>query len=419
MKLLSHARLQALLACVSEEDSRLESVAANFCKTFAKEDHFKAGCALAFLLQDAFLQPAQRIAAFFILFDLYKAEEPGSNPFLSVFVDALERQNLDPSERQYLISLLCSPSPELPQKSANEVLAAYSPEAGSALPMPDLESVKRLYRDRQPPNTNAFRSTAVAPILPDPEYPSTVPEEPYPAQVDPFLLAEEEVTLNGFEAPFVRPPPPIMPPTERELLWLDPETPHHVVWDDAMCSDSSAGVEIREVFAKALKGPLVPGHQHRILGELEADPKVVYHLGLTPKKLPELVENNPLIAIEVLLKLMSSPQITEYFTELVNMEMSLHSMEVVNRLTTAVDLPPEFIHLYISNCIQSCEGIKDKYMQNRLVRLVCVFLQSLIRNKIINVQVQRDLFIEVQAFCIEFSRIREAAGLFRLLKTLE
>jgi hypothetical protein len=107
-------------------------------------------------------------------------------------------------------------------------------------------------------------------------------------------------------------------------------------------------------------------------------------------KFSNLVELNPSIAVKMILAYqeLDSNDLSPYLDELLKMKMSVHSMEVVNNLAIKVVLPDEFIHLYISVCISKCESMtEDRQLQNRLVRLLCAFIQSLIRNKIIDVKV--------------------------------
>ncbi|KAG6424490.1 hypothetical protein SASPL_114908 [Salvia splendens] len=417
------------------EDKTVEEIVAEFNSKFPRSLHFYACSALDFLTTDPkekLLNPTQRLIAFAIIHQAYSSQQPSSNPFISKLLGSACDDVAEKYERAFVLLLLSSTSVngrEFLKQSAADYINNFDLSSHS---FPQREQLQQQYfcKIQPEPFKCLLKDNCVKNIMPDPDVPRGCDSNSSEFDSQPGVTSkigsgnkEETVvgllsslSLDGLGPQWIRPLPPRLPVMDGELLWLNPDMTHELLWDYGMCADTSRGAAVRDIISKALKGPLVPVQQEQVLVELANDPKLVYHCGLTPKKLPDLVENNPMIAVEVLIKLMNSSEIKEYFTVLVNMEMSLHSMEVVNRLTTTIELPTMFLHTYISNCISACQGIKDRYMQNRLVRLVCVFLQSLIRNKIINVN---DIFIEVQAFCIEFSRIREAAGLFRLLKTLE
>ncbi|KAJ3671592.1 hypothetical protein LUZ60_007671 [Juncus effusus] len=423
-----------VLLLLGGESRPFDETAAEFSSRFPRDSRFRICCSLSVLLQDKkVLKLSQRLIALLILHRSFASPPALSHPFISFLINAACDEASGKHERIFIQLLLlgstsANNNKEIMKKSPLDFIKGFDPTSVILLQKEQLE--KQCYNGVQTPNyTSLFKAASVRNVVPDPDVPAICINskelENLPAGVKPKYGAEnreasitdllQNSSFESVKPQWIRPAPPRLAVFQEELAWINMENNHELLWDYSMCADTSRGAAIRDLIARAFKGPLAPAQQEQFVLELAKDNKLVYHCGLSPRKLPDLVEHNPLIAVEVLSKLMNSPEISEYFSVLVNMEMSLHSMEVVNRLTTAVDLPTEFVHMYITNCISSCQNIKDKYMQNRLVRLVCVFLQSLIRNKIINVQ---DLFIEVQAFCIEFSRIREAAGLFRLLKSL-
>ncbi|XP_014220807.1 CCR4-NOT transcription complex subunit 11 [Trichogramma pretiosum] len=432
------AKLMDLLDEDTNASTSLESLSNQLHTIFPREERFKVGMTLLLLLQHVDLLPRelQRIIAVAMLFDLYKGEPLASTPFASVFVYILKipGDNLDKThfsghipvlsrcEKYLIASLMGFGYKEMMKKNPRQIIEELYP-----LPNPppcDSTELQLKLSERfseLPAIEKCGNPVIISDSIDRPKVGITNNEDSKNTSksiLEELVVGDPPAYAQSYQPEFLRPSPPLLKSTLDEIPWMNVIEPSQfeLEYDTSMCVSNCAGAEARRLMGRAFKSVLTLQQQQSLVTELHKDPKLVYHIGLTPSKLPDLVENNPLIAIEVLLKLMQSNQITEYFSVLVNMEMSLHSMEVVNRLTTTVDLPTEFVHLYISNCIQTCETIKDRYMQNRLVRLVCVFLQSLIRNKIINVQ---ELFIEVQAFCIEFSRIREAAALFRLLKQLE
>ncbi|CAG9467881.1 unnamed protein product [Pedinophyceae sp. YPF-701] len=216
--------------------------------------------------------------------------------------------------------------------------------------------------------------------------------------------------------PWIRLAPPIMPATPRESslpgvgLCCSMERDMRLVWWHGWGGQDCD--TLRAAMVKAIHGPLAPQQHEAALAILERSAHAALGCGLAPRELPALVEHNPPLATAFLVRLAGTPLLPQFLERLTSATaLSVQAMEVMNRMISGGHVSADATQQYLSRCMSQCGNIQDRFMQNRMVRLVCAFVAALVRSGAVDAAALR---IEVQAFCIEFSRVKETQALFQL-----
>ena len=409
------------------ESKSLCQSADDFMLLFPIRDRFRASCALALLLcgdgTGVDLDLSQRVAGYYILSVSHCSNFHPENshlaqsPFYALLANLVlgrDKKVIAPLERRVVFTILSSGCSTEVQNSSP---GAFVERVKGSAPISD--DPMQVYSHISLGHDVPWRLIGMG---------GGKVEDERRRRTDATSSSGAYNTCD-MKPPYITPLPPDFPVVPLDYKWLYPASlsfrSHEQRGAAAAAASPAAAASEEEsdqdspkdLLGKALEGPLLPSQQKDLISKIQQEKALMGGYSLKPVDLPMLVENNPSIAVEILKKVLLSGKVSnEYFSVLVGMEMSFHSMEVVNTLISESDVPSEITNMYITNCISTCQGVRDKYMQNRLVRLLCVFLQSLVRTKSVQIQ---DMVIEIQAFCIEFSRIKEAAALFRLLKSME
>lgn len=99
--------------------------------------------------------------------------------------------------------------------------------------------------------------------------------------------------------------------TAVQLVWLNPVEERAVLWDTSVDASIPGSSGMRKLTERALAETVPEEVAEHFKQRLEADPRIVHHIGLSPEDLPLLVEHNPSLAIAALLCLMPSSRIGE------------------------------------------------------------------------------------------------------------
>ncbi|XP_021889832.1 CCR4-NOT transcription complex subunit 11 isoform X2 [Carica papaya] len=275
--MMNKEETEKIVSLLKSEQRPIEEIFAEFNSRFPRLRHFVICFSLCQILQDRkALRPTERLIGFAILHQCYSSQKPSANPFIS-FIVASDEQS-EKYERAFILQFLGSSgansNKELLKTTAVDYIKSFDPSSHA---FPQREQLQQQYFDKvnKEPYSCLFEDVSVKNVLADPDVPHGCDSNSAEFDLEPGAKPKlgsgdrdetlsqslANLSLNGLGPQWIRPFPPRYPVRDSELVWLNPDNNHELVWDHGMCADTSRGAAVRDLIAKALKGALAPAQQ--------------------------------------------------------------------------------------------------------------------------------------------------------------
>ena len=389
--MLSQNELSNLNQIISDDSKTFESIADNFQKNFTKLDQFKVGLSLWIMIKENLLNLSQRLASFYIIYDMYKQEECKTTPFVPLLLESFEKSTIN-IEKKMLKDLLgfISPSPKI---TIREYIENGKNLENIEIPETDMDQKWRMH-DSNKDKCIQENNDWISPVLYDnsenenSNNKNDVTQNEKSQETMPVFdiskMSPEELNFDSFEPNFLT----YYPNSNQQFyneepMWILPTLKYDFIWDFTMAPIQDT---LSNLLNKPLKNKSLNEEQFNFIVEtIGENPTILKEIGFKPENLFELIEKNELLATEILYKLSSYNGFEDYLSLFLYRKWSVNSLKVLNKLIQKIDFPEQFISTYLKHIIKNFENEPKKDTKKRLGKLISFFLINLLDHEHITV----------------------------------
>lgn len=401
---------------------------------FEEKDNFKVGLFLSNLLQEPALFPGtnQRMAALFILYDMYRKFPLASNPFAFLFNDFLHLPRSDDSEGKGDASRASTKHRITCQEQYflyNLVTSSLSNEVTSKTPncFTKGEGSKNFHSRfdisnfqlplvREHSQRSVLSKSNITNILPthiDPNGSDLTKEDRHAIIRQIFTKTGPEIVTKSWKPEFIRPIPPLLRCSRGEVMWMNPQPDGSgdFMWDLNMNTDNMKLDKkcAEAIINKACSKQLTDSEISTLKLLLKVRPSLAT---CSSKQLFRIAETDIKCAFVIVDSAMSAGCKDKFLPALTKIKYGIHSFRAIHKLIIKHNLPTVFSHLYISLCMEELHNEKPGSKQDALVEAMASLLSDMIKND----HDVKAILLEIGTFCMAFHKNKSVCSLWRIVR---